>query len=261
VDGTREPLPSLVDATPDLPAEYDDALHAALATLGLRLSPSERAIIDGHVRLLLTWTRAINLTAVREPVAVATAHVADSLMAVPWLRHRDVPALLDLGSGGGFPGLPLAATLPATEVMLLDAVGKKARFLETVVAATGLGDRVRVVAARAEALARSREHREAWSVVTARAVGATADLVELAVPLLRPGGSLVAWKRGDLAAELAAADRALAGMGGGRIDVLPVGQGIADLDGHVLVIVTRSIAGRVPDTYPRDPAVRARRPW
>jgi 16S rRNA (guanine527-N7)-methyltransferase len=261
VDRPREPLPSLVDATPGLPAEYDHALDAALSATGLSLAPAERATIDGHVRLLLAWTQAINLTAIREPAAVATAHVADSLTALPWLRRRDVPALVDLGSGGGFPGLPLAATLPATEVVLLESVAKKARFLETVVAATGLTERVRVVAARAEALARSPDHREAWSVVTARAVGATADLVELAVPLLRPGGSLVAWKRGALDTELAAADRALAALGGGRIDVLPVGRGVPDLDGHALVIVTRSVTGRVAETYPRDPALRIRRPW
>lgn len=261
MDQPREPLPSLVEATPDLPAAYGRALDRALAGLDIRLTPAARAAIDGHVRLLLAWTRAINLTAIREPEAVAIAHVADSLTAVPWLARRSAPSILDLGSGGGFPGLPLAAALPDTEVLLLEAVAKKARFLDTVVAATGLADRVRVVSARAEALARAPEHRTAWSVVTARAVAATADLVELAFPLLAPGGALVAWKRGDLRPELAAAERAVTALGGGRLDVVPADGGLVELAGHALVIATRSVTGRVPVAYPRDPAARSRRPW
>lgn len=261
MDQPREPLPSLVDETPDLPTGYHDALDGALWAMGLRLAPDERIAIDGHVRLLLAWTQAINLTAIRAPAAVATAHVADSLTALPWLRDRSVPSLLDLGSGGGFPGLPLGATLPETEVALLEAVAKKARFLGTAVVATGLSARVRVVTARAEALARAGDHREAWSVVTARAVASMADLVELAFPLLAPGGSLIAWKRGDLHAELMAAERAVHALGGGRLDVIAVGSGIADLDGHALVVATRSVTGRIADAYPRDPAARLRRPW
>lgn len=261
MDQPREPLPTLVEATPDLPADYGHALDTTLRGLGLDLPPEARRAIDGHVRLLLAWTTAINLTAIRELLAVATAHVADSLTAMPWLRHRAAPSMLDLGSGGGFPGLPLAAALPDVEVLLLEAVAKKARFLDTVVAATGLADRVRVVTARADALARSPDHRGAWSVVTARAVAGTADLVELAFPLLAPGGALVAWKRGDLQAELAAAGRAVTALGGGRLDVLPVGAGVPELAGHALVIATRSVSGRLPDAYPRDPAVRTRRPW
>jgi 16S rRNA (guanine527-N7)-methyltransferase len=261
VDHPREPLPTLVDQTPVLPAAYDAALEAGLAAIGLELTSDERRAIDGHVRMLLAWTRAINLTAIREPGLVATAHVVDSLTALPWLRARDVPSLLDLGSGGGFPGIPLAAALPDAEVALLEAVGKKARFLETAIAATGLGDRVRVIPARAEALARAADHREAWSIVTARAVASSADLVELAFPLLVPGGALLAWKAGGLETELGAAERAVTGLGGGRLDVLPVGTGVAGLAGHALLVAIRRGHGSVPDAYPRDPAVRARRPW
>jgi 16S rRNA (guanine527-N7)-methyltransferase len=261
VDHPREPLPTLVDETPMLAPAYDAALEAGLTAIGVELAPDERRIIDGHVRLLLAWTPAINLTAIREPGLVATAHVVDSLTALPWLRSFDVPSVLDLGSGGGFPGIPLAATLPDAEVALLESVGKKARFLEAAVAATGLGARVRVIPARAEAVARAADHREAWSVVTARAVASSADLVELAFPLLAPGGSLLAWKAGGLEAELGAAERAVAALGGGRVDILPVGAGVPGLAGHALLIATRRDHGSVPVAYPRDPAVRARRPW
>jgi 16S rRNA (guanine527-N7)-methyltransferase len=246
-----------VEATPPLPAAYDDALTTGLADIGVELTTAARVAIDGHVRLLLAWTQAINLTAIRDPAAVAMGHVLDSLSAVPWLRARSPDRILDLGSGGGFPGLPIAAALPGAAVTLLETIRKKTAFLRTVVDATGLADRVAVVTGRAEELATKPTQRGAWSVVTARAVASTADLTELAFPLLEPRGVLVAWKRGDLGAELAAARRAIDALGGGALDVHDVA--IGGLAGHRLVTIRRT--GRVPDVYPRDPAARRRRPW
>jgi 16S rRNA (guanine527-N7)-methyltransferase len=213
--------------------------------------------IDGHVRLLLAWTDAINLTAIREPAHVALGHVIDSLSAVAWLREHGVDRLLDLGSGGGFPGVPIAAAIPSIRVVLLEPIVKKARFLATSADATGLAPRVTVVTARAETVARDRRQRGRWPAVSARAVGTLADLVELAFPLLAVSGALVAWKRGDIDVELEAARRAIDALGGGSLDVYEVP--IHGLVGHRLVVATR--AGRVPDAFPRGPAVRRRRPW
>jgi 16S rRNA (guanine(527)-N(7))-methyltransferase RsmG len=148
--------------------------------------------------LLLAWTEAINLTAIRDPADVALGHVIDSLAAVGWLRDQGVARLLDLGSGGGFPGVPIAAALPAVRVVLLEPIAKKARFLATSLDATGLAPRVTVNVARAEEVARDRHERGRWPAITARAVASLADLIELAFPLLVDGGSLVAWKRGDI---------------------------------------------------------------
>lgn len=253
----RDPLPTRVQDTPALPDDYEHALDRGLVQLGLALDPDARAAIDGHVRLLLAWTRAINLTAIRDPAAVATGHVIDSLSALPWLRPRGADRILDLGSGGGFPGVPIAAALPGATVTLLEPIRKKAAFLRTAVDATGLTERVAVIAGRAEEVASEPTKRGTWSVVTARAVASAADLVELAFPLLEPGGVLVAWKRGDIDAELAAARRAVDALGGGTLDVHDVA--IDGLDGHRLVTIRRT--GRVPDAYPRDPAARRRRPW
>lgn len=228
-----------------------------LASIGLAVDAAALAAIEGHVRLLLAWTGAINLTAIRDPIAVARLHVIDSLAALPRLRELDTDGLLDLGSGGGFPGIPLAAALPSWRGLLVDSTGKKAAFLETALQAVGLHDRVAVAPVRAEALALDRGHRGRWPVVTARAVGGLAELIELAFPLLSIGGALVAWKRGPLEAELASAGRALDAIGGGEIEV--VDTSLAGLDGHRLAIVTKH--GPTPAGYPRDPADRRRRPW
>jgi 16S rRNA (guanine527-N7)-methyltransferase len=256
VDRVRTPLPTRVDDTPDLPAAYHDALDAGLSGLGLELEPATRAAIDGHLRLLLAWTRAINLTAIRDPVAAATLHILDSLAAVPELRRLGVGRLLDLGSGGGVPGIPLAAIVPA-EALLVEPIGKKARFLETAVSAVGLADRVGVANARAETLGHDARHRGRWPAVTARAVGPLAELVELAFPLLTEHGHLIAWKRGDLVEEIRAARVAMATLGGGELRIEAVT--LPGLERHRLVVVTRT--GRVPDASPRDPASRRRRPW
>ena len=257
MDRPREPLPTRVEDTGPLPAEYDAALEAGLKTLPLTISPAARDAIDGHVRLLLAWTGAINLTAIRDPGAVAVAHVIDSLAVLPLLRDRGVDRFLDLGSGGGYPGVPVAAALPAARALLLEPIRKKATFLTTVTHAVGLQGTVEVAPVRAEALAADRRHRGLWPAITARAVAGLGELIELAFPLLHRDGVLVAWKRGDLARELAEGERAMAATGGGRIEVLPVT--VTGLEGHCLVVATAT--GIAPAAYPRDPAVRKRRSW
>lgn len=257
MDGPREPLPTRVAETPPLPPVYHDALDAGLAALGLTLTPEARAAIDGHARLLLAWTRAINLTAIRDPAAVALAHVVDSLTAVAVLRELGVDRFLDLGSGGGYPGIPIAAALPAARALLVEPIRKKAGFLSVVTTATSLASTIEAAPVRVEALASDTRHRGRWPAITARAVASLGELVELAVPLLEPGGILVAWKRGDIEAEAAGAERAMAALGGGSLERRPVE--VPGLEGHCLVVLTAR--GRAPDAYPRDPGARRRRPW
>lgn len=257
-DRPRAPLPSRVEDTPPLDptvtAAFESALDGLDGSIRAAIAPDALDRIVGHVRLLLAWNEAMNLTAITDPAGVAVRHLADSLTALPVIRSGPHASLIDLGSGGGFPGLPLAVTLPTTSVTLVDSTEKKARFLDTVIAALGLGGRVRVRAARAESLAAPAGPRA--DVVTARAVGSLADLIELALPLLRPGGRLIAWKRGELGTELAAAGRAAVTHGGSTPSVVAVGGTI--LPGHVLVVVRRERAG--PPVHRGDPATRTRRP-
>lgn len=256
LDRPRGPLPTRVEDLPALPAAYAEVIEAGLASLDLPLSEGVRSVVDGHVRLLLAWTGAINLTAIREPAEVARLHVLDSLTATPVLAALGVSRFLDLGSGGGFPGLPLAAALAADRVLLIDSVAKKARFLQTVIKATGLEGRVVAEPVRVEAIARDPRDRERWPAVTARAVAPLAELVELALPLLAPGGVLVAWKRAPVETELAQAEGALRALRAGPVRVLA--SDVPGLEAHRLVVVPR--AGPIDPRYPRDPAERRRRP-
>jgi len=256
LDRPREPLPTRVQGLAPLPPAFAEVLDPGLRHLAIELTDEARSVIEAHARLLLAWTEAINLTAIRDPAEIARLHVLDSLAAVPTLRALGISRLLDVGSGGGFPGIPLAAALGSDRTLLVDSVGKKVQFLRTVIRATGLERRVAAEPDRAEAIARDPRDRGAWPAVTARAVTSLAELVELAMPLVAPGGVLVAWKRLPVDHELDGAAGALRALRTGPVRV--VDPGVPGLDGHRLVVVPRS--GPIDVRFPRDPAERRRRP-
>jgi 16S rRNA (guanine527-N7)-methyltransferase len=255
----REPLPTCVQGLPPLPPEYEAVLEAGLpgiAAGGAALPDAAHQAIDDHVRLLLAWNEAINLSGIRAPEAIAREHVLDSLTALPLLRRFGVEEFVDLGSGAGYPGLPLAAALPARRALLVDSIAKKACFLRAAVQATGLAPRVAVAAARAESLAADPRHRGRWQAVVARAVADLAELAELGLPLLAPGAILVAWKRLPCDEELARAQGAATQLGG-RLSACQT-VAVPGLEDHALAVIEK--VAPTPPQYPREPAVRRRRP-
>jgi 16S rRNA (guanine527-N7)-methyltransferase len=232
-----------------------DTLEASLGDLRLTLPAHARTAIDVHVRLLLAWTEHVNLTAIRDPAGVAVDLVADSLAAVDLIRAAGADEILDLGSGGGFPGLPIAATLSPRRALLVESVAKKARFLEVAVAAMGLAATVGVAAERAERLGVRRDHRERWPIVTVRAVGSLAEIVEIGLPLTAIGGLLIAWKRRPIDDELDAAADAVESLGAGRPRIEPIT--LSSRPDDILLVVPKIRS--TPGSYPRDPTVRRRR--
>jgi 16S rRNA (guanine527-N7)-methyltransferase len=154
--------------------------------LGIQLDDSQCAKLIAHLDLLDDWNTRMNLTAIRERPAQITKHVLDSLTLVPWLKGQRVA---DIGSGAGFPGIPLAIVLPGVHFVLVESIGKKCRFLEHVRDALELTN-VEVVQSRAEA------YRPAvrFDSVIARAVGPTPELVKNAGGLVAGGGRLLAMK-------------------------------------------------------------------
>lgn len=212
---------------------------------------------ERFVTLLLDANRRVNLTRVTAPDEVARLHLLDSLAALPLMDAMAPRQVIDLGSGGGIPGLPLALARPDVQWTLVDSVGKKAAILAEFAAALGLRNVV-VVADRAEALGREAAHRERHDLVTARACAALPVLAELALPLLATGGSLLAWK-GPLAEdddEVRRGRAAIGQLGGGTLRI--VDPGITALGGHRFVVVPklRSTEAR----FPRRPGEPGRRP-
>ncbi len=165
------------------------ALRAGAAALGLELAPEqERQLLD-YLALLQKWNRVYNLTAVTDPAAMLTHHILDSLSVVAPLRRQAPGAvrLLDVGSGGGLPGVVVAICCPDVQVDCVDTVGKKAAFIQQAAGSLGLRN-LRGVHARAEAV------QGAYDVVASRAFASLADFVRLTRHALRPGGVWMAMK-------------------------------------------------------------------
>jgi 16S rRNA (guanine527-N7)-methyltransferase len=239
-----------------------DILAEGAAALGLPLRPEQLAAFARYRDELLAWNRRVNLTSINEPAEVETRHFLDSLTCAAALLARWGAALpmlplrcIDVGSGGGFPGVPLKLALPRLRVTLLEATGKKAEFLDHLIAALALSG-VDAVAERAETLGHAPEHRESYDAVFARALAPLPALLELTLPFLRVGGLLVAQRRGDLADEIAAAAFACETLGGAPPTVVPVTVPPLD-DGRALVVVEKAAA--TPSAYPRRPGVPAKR--
>jgi 16S rRNA (guanine527-N7)-methyltransferase len=163
--------------------------------------------------------------------------------------------LVDVGSGGGMPGLPLKIAFPRLHVTLVESVHKKAEFLRQTVSNLGLRD-VEVVAARAEVAARDAAHRDAYDWATARALGTLPVVVELCAPFLAPGGLLVAQRGGDLDADLARAAPAFKALH--LWSRTPIELDLPGLHGHGLIVGEKYAP--TPEAYPRRSGMARKRP-
>jgi 16S rRNA (guanine527-N7)-methyltransferase len=199
-----------------------------------------------------------SLSSVRDPADAWRVHVEDSLSGLDLVGS---PArLADVGSGAGFPGLVLAAALPQTRVDAIESVRRKSAFIERAIAAAGL-ENARVIDARSEEWALEPDPaggREAYDVVTARAVGRLATLAELASPLLRDGGLLVAWKGRRDAEEEAELERAVERLAMKPERVLDAGELAGSPNRH---LHTARKTGSTPPGLPRRPGIAKKRPF
>jgi 16S rRNA (guanine527-N7)-methyltransferase len=171
------------------------SVDEGLVQLGIEANAAQRKALVAHLDLVDEWNTRFNLTAIRDREQQITKHVLDSLTVLPWLRGERIA---DIGSGAGFPGIPLAIVEPGRHFALIESTGKKCRFLETVRDTLGLTN-VEIVQGRAE----SQDPDRQFDTVVARAVGPLSDLVRYAGPLLATGGRLIAMKGRDPAEELA----------------------------------------------------------
>ncbi len=228
--------------------------------LGIELSAAQLAQLDQLGAALREANRRFNLTRITDPAEIETRHFLDSLTAALPLLDRLTAGqrlkLVDVGSGGGMPGLPLKIAFPALEVTLVESVGKKAAFLRETSEQLRLQD-VQVVAERAETAARNPTHRDAYDWATARALGPLAVVVELCAPFLAPGGLLVAQRAGDLDADLTAATPAFKALK--LWTRVPIPIHLDGLGGRRGLIVGEKYT-TTPETYPRRPGLPRKRP-
>ena len=235
-----------------------EALLKESAFPALGLGEEKEILFQRYFQEMVEWNRVVNLTAIVDPNEVSAKHFLDSLSVARVIPDEALAggSLVDVGSGAGFPGLPLKIAWPSLNVTLVDSVGKKAAFLRHVVDTLGL-EGVEVEVGRAEALAHEERLRERFDVVASRAVAKMAELAELTLPFCKPGGIVVAQKKAGIEDELREAERAIALLGG-ALERIEAVDDVAPDDPRWLVVL-RKVAPS-PSRYPRRPGIPAKRP-
>ncbi len=232
------------------------SLAAAAGESGLVLTPAQIGAFTTYNDLLLDWNEKVNLTAITAPQEVAVKHVVDSLSCYDECFFPAGATVVDVGTGAGFPGLPLKIYRPDIRLTLLDSLNKRLVFLREVVGRLGLSG-VEIVHARAEEGGRMKDHREHYMVATSRAVARLNVLAELCLPFVAVGGHFVALKGAQYREELDEAAQAIAVLGGQVSEVRPAR--LPGLDDSRAVIYIRKVAP-TPALYPRRPGLPEKKP-
>ncbi len=241
-------------------AEWRALLEHGASEAGIVLTEEHARAFEVLRDELLSWNSRVNLTSLTGDREIIVKHFIDSLLCLRGLRFEggspsEGSSLIDVGSGGGFPGIPLAIVIPRMRVHLLESVRKKCEFLDTVVGELNLN--ATVVCRRAEDAGRDVGLRESFDIVVARAVASLPVLAEYCLPFCRVGGTFISMKGPESGSEAEASVEAIDILGGcvSRIDEyeLPFGMG-----GRSLVVVGK--VRPTPDNYPRKAGIPRKRP-
>jgi 16S rRNA (guanine527-N7)-methyltransferase len=226
------------------------------AAEGISLSDRQLAQFENYFGLLVEWNEKMNLTGITEREAVYEKHFFDSVTVARAADMKLIGSAADIGSGAGFPSLPLKIAFPHLQVTIVDSLGKRIRFLEQVVSDLAL-EGVACIHGRAEDVARLPEHRDRYDLVTARAVARMAVLNELCLPFARVGGLFVAMKGTDIDGELEESRYAAGLLGGDIRGVQRLRLPMEQSERH-LVTIAKKIP--TPKAYPRKAGIPLKMP-
>jgi len=234
----------------------DKLIHEAQELFNVHVTGRQLMLLMTYEKELLEWNQKFNLTAIRDVESIRTKHFLDSFSCVQAWKANPPAHLIDVGTGAGFPGLPLKILYPSMKLTLVESVGKKAMFCQHIVSVLGL-DNVNVIQARAEALGQNLKHREQYDWAVARAVANLSVLSEYLLPLVKIGGRMLAQKGESAHAEAQSAEKAMKLLGGKLEQLIQVNlPGVAD--DRYLVIVDKVAA--TPPQYPRKPGMPGKTP-
>lgn len=228
--------------------------------LGIDLNARRVKQFELYYQKLIEWNEKINLTAIIGYQEAQVKHFLDSISVISALTREEMNradfSIIDIGTGAGFPGLPLKILLAEPRLVLVDSTAKKVAFLRCVTRELGL-DNVEIVCGRAEEIAHLPLYRQRFDLALSRAVASLPVLAELALPFCRIGGKFVAQKKGEVEQEMKKADKAIETLGGklGQVKRIEL-EGLSDK--RYLVIIDKIYP--TPEKYPRRPGVPGRRP-
>ena len=235
---------------------FAEILKKAAEEYGISLSETQLQQFDRYQELLVEWNQKMNLTALTEPKDMAIKHMIDSVSVYDEKWFSEGMSVIDVGTGAGFPGLPLKILCPSLKVTLLDSLNKRVKFLETVVSELGLSDIV-CVHARAEEAARQKQYREKFDAVVSRAVARLPILAEYDLPFVRVGGFFAAMKGAKYEEEAEEAKKAVKLLGGGEPVLREIKlPGLEDKRGIIYIRKEK----KTPSVYPRKAGTPEKNP-
>lgn len=235
---------------------FKEILKQAADAYGIPLTDTQLEQFDRYQELLLEWNQKMNLTALTEPKDVAVKHMIDSLSVYDEEWFKAGMSVIDVGTGAGFPGIPLKIFCPSLKVTLLDSLNKRVKFLETVVSELGLKD-IACVHARAEEAARQKPFREKFDVAVSRAVARLPILAEYDLPFVRVGGFFAAMKGAKYMEEAEEAVKAVQLLGGSEPVLREVK--LPELEDKRGIVYIRK-EKKTPSVYPRKAGTPERSP-
>lgn len=227
-------------------AEFKKLLMESANELKIVLDDKQILRFQKYMSLLKEWNAKFNLTAIEEDRDVALKHFIDSLSIIPCFDSSMTTSVIDIGTGAGFPGIPIKITCENIQVTLLDSLDKRVRFLNEVINQLELKG-IKSFHGRAEDFGTKQEFREKFDLAVARAVASLPVLLEYCVPFVKPGGRFIAMK-GSSTEEVSQSKKALAILGGEIEDIIEITLPFSDIKRNIIIIRKNK---RTPSSYPR----------
>lgn len=236
---------------------YDfSKMKAILASWGIPFTEKQEQQFRLYYQLLIEWNEKINLTSIIEFDEVIEKHFIDSLSIMNKIKNKNIKQIIDIGTGAGFPGIPLKIMMPDTEIVLMDSLNKRIKFLNIIIDSLQL-NYIEALHSRAEELAKNKNFREKFDLVTSRAVARLATLSEYCLPFVKIGGYFISYKGTEIKEELEEAKKAIYILGG-KLDQVEKFTLPSTEYGRSFIMIKKE--RNTPMKYPRKAGIPSKEP-
>lgn len=230
--------------------------ESKLQELNIQLDDRQMEQFNTYYELLVEWNKVMNLTGITEKEEVNEKHFIDSLSVVKAIDVNSIHSVIDIGTGAGFPGIPLKIAFPHLKIVLLDSLNKRINFLNTVIDTLGL-ENIYTIHGRAEDYAKQTEYREQFDVCVSRAVANLSTLSEYCIPYVKTGGMFIPYKSGEIDEELLNAKKAIHILGGKLEDVVKFQLPNSEINRSFVIISKKMNTSK---KYPRKAGLPTKEP-